>query len=671
MCFLRVLLVTVPMLGGAAGAQTEPPDFPPAPHQVTLLGTFHFVDAGLDDFKPQVDIDIRSEARQRELEDVLGVLARFRPTRIAVEAMPQRQAELDQRYQEYRRGEFELPANEVYQIGFRLAKRLGHDRVHAIDAERRWYQPYVDPEKYAREHGQEAIVESPWYATYQAASQQEDGVKATRTLGETLLALNDPDRIRRSHGIYLVGTFKAGVGSEYPGADVKTAWYNRNLRIFANIQRTTRTEAERILVVIGAGHLPILRHCVETSPEYDLIEVAALADGPKDRVPPVDAEQLLRAHTYELAEAGAAANPGLDFILAEAADAQFVLLGEPHNTDQVNHLAATLLELLHERLGFGYLVTEQDGLLMDLLAGPGVRGNLAALRQQARRHRGALHFRTDSELELLAEVGRIADAAHPIWGIDRILDAELGLEALLASSSSSSSVADRERIRAVLDEARRFGQDRANADRRFISSQSAGLDSLLGDLQPEPGSKAAEILHALRVSRQDLRAYEVRHDPGEPWGFQANERREELMKTRFLDHYRRAVAAGETLPKALVKLGHWHVTRGHNPGSVPSVGNLLSEIARFNGRRALSINIQPVNPPGRHWSITDYPDYALFATVGDPTKSQLVDLRPLRGYLHAGSLSVSEDVRRVIFGYDLLLLLGGTDRGQVTWDEGR
>lgn len=53
----------------------------------------------------------------------------------------------------------------------------------------------------------------------------------------------------------------------------KIAWYNRNLRIFANLLRIIEREDERILLVIGSGHLGILRHAVETSPEYQLVEV--------------------------------------------------------------------------------------------------------------------------------------------------------------------------------------------------------------------------------------------------------------------------------------------------------------------------------------------------------------------------------------------------------------
>ena len=74
-------------------------------------------------------------------------------------------------------------------------------------------------------------------------------------------------------GMYLVDYFKLGIGDELPGVDWVTVWYSRNLRIFANLQRITETPDERILLIIGAGHLSILRHCVLASPEYDLVEV--------------------------------------------------------------------------------------------------------------------------------------------------------------------------------------------------------------------------------------------------------------------------------------------------------------------------------------------------------------------------------------------------------------
>ena len=85
--------------------------------------------------------------------------------------------------------------------------------------------------------------------------------------------MNHPRVLRLSHAVYLVGGFHAADGAEFPGPDgFVTHWHNRNLRIFANLRRAAQP-GQRVVVLIGAGHVPILRHCVEASPEFRLVEV--------------------------------------------------------------------------------------------------------------------------------------------------------------------------------------------------------------------------------------------------------------------------------------------------------------------------------------------------------------------------------------------------------------
>jgi hypothetical protein len=238
-----------------------------------LLGTFHFHNPGLDAFKPAFTLDVFTERRQREIAEVVQRLAAFGPTRVAVETAPSNQEYLDRRYAAYLRDAFELPANEIFQLGFRLARRLAHPRVYAVDAADRHYQPRPDPEAYANEHGQADRL-GRWWPRYERLLQQDDAQNERRTLTQMLLRLNEPEAVLRGHGMYLVDQFTVGQGDDYPGADRVTAWYNRNLRIFANLQRIAERPEERLLVIIGAGHLPILRHCVQASPEYALVEVA-------------------------------------------------------------------------------------------------------------------------------------------------------------------------------------------------------------------------------------------------------------------------------------------------------------------------------------------------------------------------------------------------------------
>lgn len=249
------------------------PIWPEPPVKLLILGTFHFTDSGLDSYRPQYDIDILSSERQLEVEELVNLLAAFRPNKIAVERQPAQQSTLDSLYASYRAHEFDLPSNEIYQLGFRLAARLGLDRLHAVDAERRFYLPYVDPDDYATTHGQEIFADSAFVELYSEYHQYKDELKTRQSLREYLLWLNHPDELLRSHGQYLIDNFAVGSHAEYPGVDSRTAWYNRNLRIFANLRRLSDMEGDRVLLIIGNGHVPILRHATEASPQFDLVEV--------------------------------------------------------------------------------------------------------------------------------------------------------------------------------------------------------------------------------------------------------------------------------------------------------------------------------------------------------------------------------------------------------------
>ena len=258
------------------GVSEERPSLRPPHSKILLLGTFHFRDAGLDSYKVKHSVDVLSTGRQAEIEGIVERLAQFKPTKVAIEWRPAHQERVSNDYQSYLRDEFELSADEVHQIGFRLARRMGHQRIYPVDAGGRSFQPWVDPDEWARKNGQQGFLDraAPIWEEYGRIAEWEDRAKTKRSLRETFLALNDPERVRLSHGVYLIGNLAAGDAQHYPGADAKTRWFNRNLRIFANLMRLTDGPAERIALIIGAGHLPILTQCVESSPEYDLAPVS-------------------------------------------------------------------------------------------------------------------------------------------------------------------------------------------------------------------------------------------------------------------------------------------------------------------------------------------------------------------------------------------------------------
>ena len=75
------------LFGTSLPGQNPVPD--PPPIQVMILGTYHFGNPGLDLHNMKVD-SVLTPAKQAELADVAARLAKFNPTKIAIEAFSDR-----------------------------------------------------------------------------------------------------------------------------------------------------------------------------------------------------------------------------------------------------------------------------------------------------------------------------------------------------------------------------------------------------------------------------------------------------------------------------------------------------------------------------------------------------------------------------------------------------
>ena len=70
---------------------------------------------------------------------------------------------------------------------------------------------------------------------------------------------------------FYYGLLTFGDGVEQPGADLNAGWYERNARIFVKLMTVARP-GDRIVVVYGAGHAYWLRHFVENTPGFELVD---------------------------------------------------------------------------------------------------------------------------------------------------------------------------------------------------------------------------------------------------------------------------------------------------------------------------------------------------------------------------------------------------------------
>lgn len=231
---------------------------------VMIVGTYHFANPGLDVNNIKAD-NVLNVKRQKEIADFIQIIKKFKPTRVAVEE-PTTNTKLNERYAAYLNGKYELKANEVDQIGFRLAKEMNLKEVAAID-----WRGKFDFDKVlasAAANNQTALVEAMMTENKNETAKFEELMR-TATITELLTFMNDKRRIEQSHRAYLKFA-RVGAGNDFAGADLSSDWYARNLKIYANITRLAESKDERIFVIIGSGHLKHLQQFVTDSGEYDL-----------------------------------------------------------------------------------------------------------------------------------------------------------------------------------------------------------------------------------------------------------------------------------------------------------------------------------------------------------------------------------------------------------------
>ncbi len=253
--------------------------------KVLLVGTFHFSYPNLDAHVTEEadQVNILSDKRQKELKDLLAYIAQFKPTKIVVEA-GRNTGYLMRKYERWQNGTRPLKAGEVEQIGFRLMEQFNLDTIYGCDALSLRHRMYAEQDTATfRPFVRKLYKDFDWSdptdpldAKYDEWYDYDDKLAVKTNLLDYFKYMNSQKVLERSHGAYLIGDFKL---DDERGADVLAMyWYSRNLRTFRKIQAIQPTSEDRVLVLFGAGHIPILQHLFQASPEFDLVPFNSLDD---------------------------------------------------------------------------------------------------------------------------------------------------------------------------------------------------------------------------------------------------------------------------------------------------------------------------------------------------------------------------------------------------------
>ncbi|GAA4165166.1 hypothetical protein GCM10022217_36910 [Chryseobacterium ginsenosidimutans] len=278
---MKTLLYTFLLcLSTLLSAQRKPSEYFPNPKtKVLVVGSFHFDYPNLDAHKTDKDdrVDVLSPKTAKEVTELINYIKKFRPTKIAIEAWPNWNA--NQKLKEYKEGKYADQRDERYQIAMRIAKELNLTELYSIDAN----SVLNDlQEKFGKKDSMyfknlsadydflsDDLISKQYNAFFKSSEP-----KNFKSLLDLFKFMNSKEYHQYEYGAYLSGDFKL---REHDGADMLALyWYDRNLRMFRNIQNIPHTSEDRILVIAGNGHASVLRQLFTSSPEFAYTEFSSL-----------------------------------------------------------------------------------------------------------------------------------------------------------------------------------------------------------------------------------------------------------------------------------------------------------------------------------------------------------------------------------------------------------
>jgi len=360
--------------------------------------------------------------------------------------------------------------------------------------------------------------------------------------------------------------------------------------------------------------------------------------------------------------------PGWDRLLSEGRKAQFFLLGEEHGIAENAKLAAQLFQALAKSGYDTFLIEISPPMareLDDVLAKDGLDG----LRRLFAQPGGEpAFFGMAEEAEMLATVrAAVPDGRPVLWGADYEVAGDRTLLRRLAATPKPAAA--EAALAALVDASERgWKQHAATGGPQFIFTFT-GDPALVRDVErawPGRDADSAWILDTLEETLEINRLWASGDS------FESNRRRAALLRANFLRQWQAARRSGEA-PRVMAKFGANHLVRGRNMTQTFDLGSLLPELAAMDGGRSFSIMVVPgkgsptavLNPST--WSYepsTPKDGYNLrlepITSAALPDAFTLIDLVPLRPIVASKTSEVDDDLRRVVFGFDMLLVMSGS-----------
>lgn len=234
--------------------------------QVLNLGTFHM---GFTSDASSTEFDEHNLENKKKVHEIAKQLAAFKPTVIIVETVPEYDQKLQSKYSNYLKDPkmfFKHP-DEIELLAYELGRLSGTKKIYGVD-HKMGYNYNIGNEMVN-------LIDSTWHSTY-----EKDPLSFFPEVNineDSLDLLNKLKLINHDRFLDFLISVNADnlthVGSEkgFEGADEAAKLYQRNLRMYSNINRLDLQKEDRVFILMGASHTAFFRDFMSRSHKYEMV----------------------------------------------------------------------------------------------------------------------------------------------------------------------------------------------------------------------------------------------------------------------------------------------------------------------------------------------------------------------------------------------------------------
>ncbi len=396
---------------------------------------------------------------------------------------------------------------------------------------------------------------------------------------------------------------------------------------------------------------------------------AALPRDQQQTTPQARLLEALKANRLPLTMAdGRPAGRGWDWLVQQARDARFTLIGEEHGVAETAQFSAALFNALRGS-GYSRMAIELSPIVAQDIETAARRNGLQGILDFFARPDTWSPMYLREEAQFLASVVSAAPKRERVlWGFDREIFSDRYLISRLEARVPRQARGPFTRLKEASTNA--WARQQQNSAPPFLfSGQDPAIVSAVRVAWPNADRESDTILRTLEESL----AINAVAQTGTAWD--SSERRAQWMRNAFAERLREERGRASP-PKVLMKAGYNHMVRGLNYVNIFDVGAIPDEVATLSGGRAFHIIVLPgpgshqaVLGPGRSFVSVSSDEFDEFK-AGDQRLTrvlsnvnapghEVIDLRALRPLAMRGLESWNSDVVRTIHGYDAAVIWKG------------